>query len=102
MSPFGPSKTQLPYYVVDSCKGFFGHYTAVVISPSSEFGIQLFDEIGLCSAACFTEHFPDFFQEGMNILLSWFDQEFEFPPGGVFTHVLSKEVKAFCDEGDPG
>jgi len=92
----------MPYYGVDSCERFFGHYTAVVIGPSSEFGIQYFDEIGLCSAACFAEYFPDLYQKGMNVFLCWFDQEFEFSPGGIFTHVLPREVKAFCDISDPG
>ena len=48
MSPFSPSPGDLPYIVIKFFKNILSHYVTMIVSPSSDYLVKLFDEFVLC------------------------------------------------------
>ncbi len=90
-----PSSCPLPQTredgVIHASKDAFTHHVPMIVRPTANLGVELIDQSGGRHATCVVDDFSDAFQEGSNILLGRFDEQFPFR---ISAHVLSEKIKA--------
>ena len=98
--PFHPPSHCSIDLVVYRVEGFFAHHMLVIVGPSPNDGIKLDDQFSSTESFIGLHDVPYLFQEGMNILLRRFDQQFVSFPCLVLAYILAQEVEAFFDVRD--
>ncbi len=78
--------------VINADERALTHHVPMIVGPAPDFGVELMDQIGGRHAQRGFDCLPDAAQEGFNILLGRFDEQF---PVGILAHVLSEEIKPF-------
>src|SRR6266851_8307394 len=73
--PFHPPPHRSIDLVVYRIEGFFAHHMLVIVGPSPNDGIELYDQFSSTESFIGLHHVPYLFQKGMNILLRRFDQQ---------------------------
>src|SRR5258708_9683748 len=90
-----PSSCPLPQtgedVAIHVSKRVFAHHVPMIVRPTTNFWVELIDQIGGRHAMCSFDGSSDAIQEGSNILLVRLDEQFSVR---VSTHVLSEEIKA--------
>src|SRR6266516_3038916 len=69
---------------------------SVIIGPTSNFGVELSNEIACCGLLVRLNDFSDTLQKSVDILFGRFNQQFSV----VFAEMLSEKVKAVLDVRD--
>src|SRR5215472_268363 len=77
--------------VIDASERAFAHLVPMIVRPTANFWVELFDQIGGRHAMCVFDDSSDTVQEGPNIFLGRLDEQF---PVGISAHILSEEIKA--------
>ena len=77
--------------VIHAGERAFAHHVPMIIGPTSYLGVEFLDQSGGRRAQCGFDCHSDAFQEGLDVLLGGFDEQF---PIRVSAHVLSKKIKA--------
>ena len=90
-----PSSCPLPQTgedgVIDASERAFAHHVPMIVRPTTNFRVELIDQVGGRHAMCSFDGSSDAVQEGSNILLGRLDEQFSVR---VSAHVLSEEIKA--------
>ena len=71
---------------------------SVIIGPTSNFGVELSNEIACCGLLVRLHDFSDTLQKSMDVLFRGLNQQFSV----VFTEVLSEKIKAVLNVRDEG
>jgi hypothetical protein len=90
--PSGPSPQTGEDFVIRARKRAFTHNVPMIISPTSYFGVEFFDQIGGRETQRGLDCSSDAIQEGFNILPGRLDEQFSIR---IPAHVLSEKIKAF-------
>src|SRR6516162_1286673 len=98
--PFHPSSHCSIDLVIYRVEGFFAHHMLVIVGPSLTDGIKLDDQFSSTESFIGLHDLPYLFQEGLNILLRRFDQQFVSFPCLVLAYILAQEVEACFDMRD--
>src|SRR6267142_4376373 len=77
--------------VIDASEDAFTHRVPMIVRPTANLWVELIDQIGGRHAMGIFDGPSDAIQEGSNILLGRFDEQF---PVRISAHVLSEEIKA--------
>jgi len=97
-----PSSCPLPQTredsVIHASKYAFAHHVPMIVSPTTNLGVELIDQVGGRHTMCALDDRSDAIQEGSNILLGRLDEQF---PVRVSAHVLPEEIKAVLQASDP-
>ncbi len=83
--------------VIHAGKRACTHHVPMIVGPTPNFGVEFTNQIGGRHAQRSSDYLPDAAQEGFNVLLGRFDEQFSV---GIFAHVLSEEIKTFLHVGD--
>ena len=90
-----PSPCPLPQTredgAIHASKRAFAHHVPMIVRPTANLRVELTDQVGGRHAMCVFDGSSDALQEGSNILLGRFDEQF---PVGISAHILSEEIKA--------
>ena len=92
-----PSPQTREDMVINADERVLTHHVPMIVGPTPDFGVELMNQIGGRHAQRGFDCLPDAAQEGFNILLGRFDEQF---PVGILAHVLSEEIKTFLHVGD--
>ena len=79
-------------------EGFRADHMSVIISPTSNFGVELSNEIACCGLFVLLHDFADPLQKSMDVLFRGLNQQFSV----VFPDMLSEKVKAVLNVRDEG
>jgi len=89
-----PSPCPLPYTTEDDgvnvYKSMLAHHVPMIVGPTPNLWVEFTDQIGGRPANRGFDYSSNAIQEGLNIFLGRFDEQF---PIGIPTHVLSEEIK---------
>jgi len=88
--------------VVYGTKHVCANDVLMVLSPSSNDGVEHQDQPSSRERLVLLDEVPDLFQMSMHILLCWFDQQFVPFSCFVLAYVLTQEVEPLLNMGDAG
>ena len=77
-------------------------YVLMIVSPSSNDGIEHQDQPPGRERLVLLNDVPDLFQVGMHILVRWFNQQFVPLSCFVLTYILTQEVEPLLNVSDAG
>ena len=90
VSSSGPLPQTVEDCVIYAIEHAFTRHVPMIICPTSYFGVEFLNQIGGRHSKRGFDRSSDTIQEGLNVFLGWFDEQF---PIGVSAHVLSEEVE---------
>ena len=80
-----------------SAKGTATHRMPVIVGPAAYFGVENKNQFGCSFRQPCSYGSSDVIQEGLHVLLRWFDEQFSVR---ISAHILSEEVEARCHVRD--
>jgi len=102
VSPFHPLLHRLIDGLVYVVEGFLTHHMSVVVGPAPNHPIEEQDQESGREGIVSLHDLSDLLEEGFDILLGRFDQQFTLFAGFVLAYILAEEVEPFIDVRDEG
>ena len=100
MSSFHPLFHGLIDGLIYVVKGFLAHNMSMVVGPTSDHAIEEKDQHSGRESIVSLHDLSNLLQEGFDILLGRFDQQFTLFAGFVLAYILAEEVEPFIDMRD--
>ena len=100
VSPFHPLFHRLIDGLVYVVKGYLTHDMSVVVGPASDHAIEAKDQYSGRESIVSLDRLSNLLEEGFDILLGRFDQQFVPFARLVLAYILAKEVEPFFDVRD--